>query len=307
MNTASHHALFAIIESAKFQAEISFAVGASKDSGARTLVERFIASPEIDALRRQCQQDRTIWSELWHRTENLTQESEIAPDGSAYRHPHDITLAVYAWVLWATDRSALRTVRRLLSPAQNLRQALWVLDLLHDRSKLHWLRIGDGRWASTCGRYTVWRQAQIRHGGTEWAAQYEDEMPWLITQAGSVAEAKGIAVDHARKLGPETLVPGPRAACKPRPGSDRARRLAAHELEATTQATAKTAEWAYTAHVSPVLITDDNDDWNIQIRGEHASGRTRGESFDIATARAYHALLTEVLRKFDEGEIKNPW
>lgn len=71
-----------------------------------------------------------------------------------------------------------------------------------------------------------------------------------------------------------------------------------------------TGTWRYAAHVSPTFISvghPSEQRWRIEVHGQSREGRTRIESFDIATMRAYCALFTEVLRQFDAGEIREPW
>jgi uncharacterized protein YkuJ len=81
----------------------------------------------------------------------------------------------------------------------------------------------------------------------------------------------------------------------------------AHEMGNVTQAHADTEEWSYTCTVEPVYLSDDNDKFRITISGCAAEERTRFESFDLITMRAYCKMMQEVIQKFDNGEIKNPW
>lgn len=80
-----------------------------------------------------------------------------------------------------------------------------------------------------------------------------------------------------------------------------------HAMGQEVLARASTHVWDYEARVSPEYLRDDNDHWRITIEGTTAEGRHRSETFDVATAVAYHKLLGEVLAKFDAGEVKNPW
>lgn len=91
-----------------------------------------------------------------------------------------------------------------------------------------------------------------------------------------------------------------------------ARREAALDMENITQAEAASDAWTYTCNVSPVYLSDDNADFRVVLNGlsnnkDFFEQKTRFTVFDMATVRLYHKMFSELIRKFDNGEIKNPW
>jgi hypothetical protein len=57
----------------------------------------------------------------------------------------------------------------------------------------------SGDWLSDCGKYRVWLQGRLLHGEREWAAQFEDDLPWLCSMAVDKREAIDYCKDHKAK------------------------------------------------------------------------------------------------------------
>lgn len=68
--------------------------------------------------------------------------------------------------------------------------------------KLQWIKESSDKFRSSCGKYFVWVQSRPVGPNLRrerwWAAQYMNEMPWLIDNSSLVA-AKLVCEEHAAK------------------------------------------------------------------------------------------------------------